>query len=61
MVGQVYVRAAPCVCEECIHENWDACTIGGWKLKTMVEKGTRNPNEKHIEQQLIKNPLLVGK
>ena len=58
--GEVYVRPAPCVCEACLSENWDECLVGGWKLKKMEEKGTRNPNQKHIEQQLSKNRLVIG-
>ncbi len=50
--GELYVRAKPCVYEECLEENWDACEVCGWKLKQMKEKGMRNPNKKHLLQQM---------
>jgi hypothetical protein len=40
-------------------ENWDACEVGGWKLKKMKEKGMRNPNEKHLMQQLSEDIFVI--
>lgn len=57
--GEMYVRAVPCVCEHCLEEDWDACEIGGWKLKKMNKKGMRNPNAKHIEQQLSEHAFTM--
>lgn len=54
------MRAKPCVCEHCLVENWDQCEIGGWKLKQMAVKGMRNPNEKHLQQQLSEESLTVA-
>jgi hypothetical protein len=56
----MYVRAKPCVCEHCLEENWDLCTIGGWKLKKMNKKGLRNPNAKHIQQQLSEEAMTTA-
>ena len=50
--GVVYARPMPCVCEECLHENWEECEIGGWEIKKITPKGVRNANEKHLQQQL---------
>jgi len=58
-IGELYVRAKPCVCEECMDENWDDCEIGGWKLKKMKQKGMRNPNEKHLMQQLSEDIFVI--
>ena len=50
--GELYVREAPCVCDNCLDEQWDECTVGGWIMKKMKVTGMQNPNAKHIEQQL---------
>ncbi len=48
------------MCENCLEENWDACPIEGWVAKNMAVKGKRNPNAKHIDQQMIDEPLVIG-
>ena len=50
--GVLEVRKKPCVCKACLAQQWDECAVGGWKTKQMQQKGTRNPNAKHLQQQL---------
>ena len=57
--GEIYVRASPCVCKHCLDENWGECEVGGWVLSRMKTKGMRNPNAKHILQQLHEENLAL--
>lgn len=52
MDGVVYARAMPCVCQECLKQNWGGCEIGGWERKKITPKGVRSASEKHLQQQL---------
>ena len=55
----MYVRAAPCVCDHCLDENWEMCAVGGWERKKMSPKEMRNPYAKHIEQQLSAESFVL--
>lgn len=50
--GTLMVRDTPCVCKACLDENWQLCENDGWCEAVMHFKGTRNPNAKHLAQQL---------
>ena len=40
-------------------ENFKNCKIGGWKLKKMTATEKRNPNEKHLLQQLSNDAFVI--
>jgi hypothetical protein len=53
------VREKPCVCEHCMVEDYNECETGGWIVRSMSAKGVRNPNEKHLIQQLSEDVFTI--
>ena len=53
------MHALPCVCVDCLDEDWDLCQVGGWKFRSMESKGSRNPNENHLKQQLSADIMVT--
>jgi len=59
VVGEIFYRSKPCLCESCLNQDWEKCEFDTWHKHTFSIVGSRNPSQKDLNKQKNQHNLKL--